>query len=151
MEIPLTSTRPAGRGIARLHAPQNGPYAGGQFAGIERLGKVVVGAQFEADDAVGVLAAGGEHEDGEFALLAEAAQDFEAIHAGEHNVKDNQAKVAAESRFETAATVGFALHGVAVALQQLLQQRAKFGVIIDDEYPHGSNVTCWGEEWRKGL
>jgi hypothetical protein len=26
-------------------------------------------------------------------------------------------------------------------VKKLLQQRAKFGVIINDEYPHGSNLT----------
>src|SRR6185312_14730288 len=43
-------------------AAQHGPDAGDQLGHAERLHEVVVGAQLEADDAVGLEAAGGEHD-----------------------------------------------------------------------------------------
>ena len=69
----------AGGRVARFEAPQNGADAGRQFARIERLGQVIVGAEFEADDAVHILAARGEHQDRHLALLPQPAQDLEAI------------------------------------------------------------------------
>ena len=108
---PLTSRRLEGWRGARLVAAQDGADARRQFARVEGLGEVVVGAQFEADDAVDILAAGGEHHDRNFALLAQAAEDFEAVDAGQHDVEDHQAKVAAQGRFQAAPAFVFALDG----------------------------------------
>ena len=74
-------------------------------------------------------------------MQAQAAQDFEAVHAGQHDVEDNQLEVAAERRFETSPAFVFALDGIAFASEEFLEERAEFGVIVDDEYPHGSNVS----------
>src|SRR5580692_11785729 len=46
-----------------LGSTQNGSDAGHQFAGIERLGEIVVGANFEAYDSVHILTACGEQKD----------------------------------------------------------------------------------------
>lgn len=64
-----------------------------EFAWAEGLGDVVVGAEFEACDAVVDLAFGGEHEDGDAVSAgvgAEFAEDAEAVHAWEHEVEDDE-------------------------------------------------------------
>ena len=43
---------------------QYGPDAGKQLARVERLGHIVVGAELEADDAVGLAVAGGQENEG---------------------------------------------------------------------------------------
>jgi hypothetical protein len=49
--------------LGRLRAPQDRADAGDHLAAAERLDDVVVGAQLEADDPVGLGAARCEHED----------------------------------------------------------------------------------------
>src|SRR5882724_5216125 len=86
--------RVLGRCARRLHggpASQHGMDAGQQFARIERLGQVVVGTDFQADDAVHVFDLGGQHDDGRgVAGGAQAAADRQAVFAGQHQVQHDQ-------------------------------------------------------------
>ena len=75
---------------AVTRAPQHRPDPRGHLAGAERLDDVVVGAELEADDAVGLLAAGGEHDDRDLGALAERAGDVVARPVGEHHVEEDE-------------------------------------------------------------
>ncbi|MNL31347.1 hypothetical protein D3C87_1531310 [compost metagenome] len=78
-------------GVAGLAAAQQGLDAGDQLAEAEGLDQVVVGADLEADDAVDLLALGGEHDDGDVVLLAaQKAADLEAAQLGQHEVQNDQ-------------------------------------------------------------
>ena len=74
-------------------AAEDGFDAGGEFAGVEGFAEVVVGTEFEADDAVDFFAAGGEHEDGDIGVAAEFAADFVAGALGHHEVEDDEVGV----------------------------------------------------------
>jgi hypothetical protein len=69
---------------------KNGLHARHQFARLEGLGHVVVGAQLQAHHAVHHLAAGGEHDDGNVAFLADLAAQRKAVHLGQHHVEDGR-------------------------------------------------------------
>ena len=59
----------------------------------ERLGDVIVGPHREADDLVGFLGLGGQHEDGDAArplARAQFAADFQAVHFGQHQIQEDQ-------------------------------------------------------------
>ena len=76
-----------------LGAAQHGPHARHQLARAERLGQIVVGAQLQADQPVGLLHAGGEHDDRQAVggrVLAQGAGDVEAVQAGQHQVEHQQ-------------------------------------------------------------
>ena len=80
-------------GSGPLEAAQHGLDAGNQFARAEGLGDVVVGAEFEAEDAVGFAALGGEKDDrhgGKPGGLANGAADIEAVFAGNHDVEHEE-------------------------------------------------------------
>lgn len=64
--------------------------ARGEFARIEGFGEVIIGADFQADDAVHIVAMSGEHDDRDGGDGPDFAQDFEAAHAGKHNVKNDE-------------------------------------------------------------
>ncbi len=71
-------------------APQQRLDAGQQLARLEGLGQVVVGAELEADDAVGGLAARGQHHQRQAArgrLAAQLAREVEAVAIGQHQVE----------------------------------------------------------------
>ena len=72
--------------------PGDGANAREEFAGRERLGQVIVGAHFEADDAVGFLAARGEHEDRHVGTVPDALEHLEAIHLRQHDIEDHRLK-----------------------------------------------------------
>ena len=64
-----------------------------QHLDAERLGHVVVGPHREADDLVGLLGLGGQHEDRDVARAlagAQLAADFQAAHARQHQVEDDE-------------------------------------------------------------
>ena len=54
-----------------------------------RLGDVVVGAEFEAEDLVDVLVAGRQHQDDAF-VAADGTADGESVLAGEHDVEQTR-------------------------------------------------------------
>ena len=58
---------------------QDGPHPRHQLAGRERLDQVVVGAELEAEDAVDLVVAGREEEDGHRAAGADLAADVVAV------------------------------------------------------------------------
>ncbi len=84
----------ARRGSCRpRRAAQHGADAGHHLARVEGLGDVVVGAQLQADDAVGVIDPRGEHDDrdgGGGGVGAQGAGDVEAVAVGQHQVEHEQ-------------------------------------------------------------
>ena len=99
-----SSVQPAKRQAARrgsvrrsagvAGAAQHGADARQQFARVERLGHVVVGAEFQADDAVGLLAHRGQHDDRHVGLGAQPAGEVQPALAGQHQVEHHQVVVA---------------------------------------------------------
>ena len=96
---------PAGRGVELEHAdpqrvaggrgppldpPQQRAHARHQLARRERLGHVVVGADAEPDEHVGLLAARGQHQHRHRPVALHALADLEAVDAGEHHVEHHQ-------------------------------------------------------------
>ena len=73
-------------------APEDSLHTGDEFAGAERLREVVIGAGFEAGDAVHFVAPGGEHDDRRLRLFADAAADLHAPKAREHEVQDHEVR-----------------------------------------------------------
>ncbi len=79
----------AGLGLAAQHGPQPGHH----HSGAEGLGDVVVGAQLQTSDDVGLFALGGEHDDGYVAGLGVALEqlaDLQPVYARQHEVQEDQ-------------------------------------------------------------
>ncbi len=119
-----------GRGRTRFIAAQDGADARGQFARIEGLGQVVVGAQFQAHDAVHILAARGQHDDRDLALSAQPAENLEAVDARQHDVQHHQVDARFQSLRQAAIAFVLAAHREALPLQKLPQKGAEFGIVI---------------------
>ncbi len=107
-----------------------------QHLDAERLRDVVVGAQREADDLVGFLGLGGEHEDrygsrrfGRPKLPA----NVQAVHPRQHQVQDDQVgRIGLRAAQPFKAVVG---HGdfVAFALQVVNEHLGQRPFILDDK------------------
>ena len=88
-----------------------------ELPGAERLGEVVVGADGEPDDEVGLGVAGGEHQDGHRAVALDAPAHLEAVEAREHQVEDDEVGTEPLARLDAARAVGGDLDGEALAAE----------------------------------
>ena len=72
---------------------QDGAHAHRELARRERLRHVVVGAELEPDDAVGLLAARRQQDHGQVGASADPAAELEAVGAGQHHVEHDEARL----------------------------------------------------------
>lgn len=116
-------------------ATKDGAEAGEELAGGKGFREVVVGADFEADDAVGFVAARGEHEDGHVAGAAYPAKHFKAIEAGKHDIEDDGLPRSAGGGGEggTGGTVVFGGDVEAEGREVIADKAAEFAVVVDHE------------------
>lgn len=120
--------------------------AGDEFAGVEGFGHVVVGAEFEADDLVDVVAACGEHDDGDVAFAAKFAEDLEAIEAGHHDVEDDEGGRGLLEAGDGFAAVGGVFDGIAFFFEVEGVEVADVGFVVDEE-----DFLGHGRLWAGGL
>ena len=134
-----------GRGTegGAVGAAEDGADAGGEFAGAEGFGDVVVGAEFEADDAVDFAIACSEEEDGDRRGLAESAADVEAAHVGETDIEDEAVEGFGGEFGEGVATGGGVGDIEAFGAEGIPDGFGDGGFIFDDEDTagHGGRVA----------
>ena len=112
---------------------------GGELARGEGLGHVVVGAELEPDDTVGLLAAGGEHDHRAAASASESNDRARAVRARKHHVEDDEIRaVALEQLTGTVAVCGFECL-VALPIEVADDDLADRRLVVDDE--NGGHVT----------
>ncbi|CAM2160327.1 hypothetical protein PT2222_70310 [Paraburkholderia tropica] len=118
---------------AARRTPQGGTDAREQFAQIEGLGDVVVGAEFEADHLVGGLDERGQHDDARTARGAQTAAQLQPVHARQHHVEQHQLDALLREHRETLFGAPGQPRAIAFAAQELSQRRTDVGVVFDDE------------------
>ena len=102
--------------IAKLHhfgaagilgAAQHRAHSRQQLAGIEGLAHVVVGADFQSDDAIHIFALGGDDDDGDVRGALEALGYGEAILAGQHQIENQEVHAATGERVIHRSSVSY--------------------------------------------
>ena len=125
--------RRAVRGAGR--APQHRLDPGDQLARAERLGQVVVGAQFQAEDAVDLVVAGGEEDHRRpVAGLAQPAADLQAVIAGQADVEHAGDRAQPAGRGEAGDAVALHVHAEVVPGQVHPDQVGDRPLVLDDEH-----------------
>ena len=94
------------RRLAHAVAAQHRADARNQLAAAERLGQIIVGAHFEADDAVDFVAFGGEHDDRDVAFGAQRAAERQPVLARQHQVEQNEIDVGVGQHLAHGLAVG---------------------------------------------
>ena len=74
---------------------------------------------------------------GTLLCCAQAPQDFKAVDARQHDVEHHQVDAGLEGLVQAAVALVLAIHGKSLALQEFGEQRAEFGVVIDQQDVHG--------------
>ena len=115
-----------GSGAAR---PADGP----GVRASKRSWQVIVGADFEADDAVGFIAEAGQHEYRDVRLGANAAQNLNSIHARQHDVEQDGIEGAVEGEIEAVDAIVGESDVVAERLEISANEAAELFVVIDEQ------------------
>ena len=107
-----------------------------QFHQSERLCQVLIGAGAEAAHLVGLLAARGEHQDGRREAIApELLEHFEAVHAGEHDIEDEQIGFRGARGGQTAGTILRMQNREAFDLEIVPDRGGELDVVFDQQDP----------------
>ena len=109
---------------------------------MEGFGQIVVGAHFQADDAVGVLAHRGQHDDRHRRIRADTAAQAQPVFAGEHEVEHDKTDAGVLQRLHHRSAVARDRDPVAVLGQEFRQQGADFLVVVDDEQMWNGSHTA---------
>ncbi len=118
---------------ARRCTPQHGLNPRREFPWIERFGQVVIGADFQTEDAVYLIAARREHDDRHARFGADFLQDFEAACTGQHHVQDQKRVIFREGLFKAQGPTVHGVHPEAFRLEKFRDEFAEFDVVINDE------------------
>jgi hypothetical protein len=121
-----------GRAVARsTSAAQHGADARHQFPRIKWLGKIIVGADLEADDAVHIFSARRQQQHRQLRRRANPPQDFKTVDAGQHHIQHCQKIFAGCGLLQSAFAIVDAVDCEALGLQIFSHQVAEFHVIVD--------------------
>ena len=117
----------------RRRPAQHGADARGELARRERLRHVVVGAELEADDPVGLLAARGQQDHGQVRARPDPAAEREPVGAGQHHVEHDEVRRIALEQLARAVAVRRLERPVALALEVADDDLAHDRLVVDDE------------------
>ena len=119
----------------RMRAAQGGPQPGQQLVHAEGLRQVVVGAEVEGGDLVGLGLPHREHDDGHGRPAPEAADHVEPVDAGEAEVEEDDVGVAGRGQVERLLPAGRLVDVVAACLQVHGEGPPDLGLVVDDQHP----------------
>src|SRR5690606_25361794 len=104
----------------------------------KRLGQIVVGAQFQAQDAMHLGRPGAGDDDGGVARHGpRALADFQTVDAGQHQVQHQRVPVALFQATHAVVAVGGVFHLVAFVAQVQAQQFGNVGVVFNNQHAAG--------------
>ena len=123
-------------------APAEGAQAGEQFAEVERLGQVVVGAGIEPSDAGFDVVHRGEHQNRHRRTgLTDLPADHQPIAQRQHHVEDDGVVVVNAGLVARGNTVADDVDGVRLLAQPFGDHPRRVRLVFDEEYSHVSSGT----------
>ena len=122
-----------GRRRARAVAAKDGANSRDQFAAAERLRHIVVGAEFQSDDAIDLVALGGDHDDRDVGFGAQRAAQRQPVFARQHEIEQDEVDARVGQRLAHGFAVAGAADAKAVLDERARHQFAHLSVIVDDQ------------------
>ena len=123
--------------MPRRRRAEHGADARHELARRERLGHVVVGAELETDDAVALVAAGGQEDGGDRPARPDLAAQLKPVAARQHHVEHDQLGRFALDESRDLAAVARGDHAKPVACEVLPDNLTDGLLIVDHE--HGAH------------
>ena len=119
--------------VVRLDATTHGPDARRQLTPAERLGDVVVGAEFEPEDPVELVTAGRQHDDRDRAALAELAAHVATIDVRKPEIEEHEVVARRREGVSAGGDVGDLM---AVGAQPGHERLGDRAVVLDQQQLH---------------
>ena len=116
-------------------AAQHRAHPGDQFPGRERLGDVVIGAEFQADDLVDLAVLGGQHDHRNVGPLAQRPADLAARQTGKHQVQQHEIGAVPVESLDRVRPGRADRYLEALPAQHVGQGIAERLLILDHEHP----------------
>ena len=107
-----------------------------ELQNVERLCDVVIRTGLQADDLVGILAAGGQHDDGDVRKLADAHTGRQPVHLRHHQIKNDEVEIARFGHVDRGRAVVGGLDCVALVLQIEFHTLDEQLLIVNDQNFH---------------
>ena len=104
-------------GFGRVTASQQRLDPRQQQSRVHRFAHVIVGAEVEALDLVGVVGSCRKHQNRPVITVAHLAADAQAIFAGEHQVEDHQIRLLLDDPRRRQRTVAFDVHAQSIGFR----------------------------------
>ena len=126
--------------------------AGQKLAHAEGLGDVVIRAQFQAGDLVGLLQAGGQQDDGGLAFLAKCADELKAIHLGHHDIEQDEIGLLVTGGVEGVLAVVGDDDAQPLFCEVIAHEGAHVRLVVhnEDGLGHGDSSVGCQRAWRTG-
>ena len=118
---------------AAARSPEDGADSRDQFLRTERLHEVVVAAELESHDAVGLLAARGQHHDRDRGGPSQLARHVEPVHARQSQIQHHQIRAPSPSARERGLAVADGRHLEAGDLEVVAQRSRDLHLVLDDQ------------------
>jgi hypothetical protein len=110
---------------------------GDHLARAEWLAHIVVGADLQAEQAVHLVGARGDHDHRHVAEAAQLAADLHAVAVRQHQVQQHQVRPQRAYRLHRAGAVVDPVVAVAGRLQVLAEHRGQARLVLHDQHPAG--------------
>jgi len=104
-----------------------------ELAHAEGFGDVVVGAEFEPFDPLGLRPTGGQHDDRHVRHLTDALEHLPSVNAGHHHIEADEIGMGLVELPQTLAPLLGLDDAVAVSIEVKLQSTYQCLIVIDDE------------------
>ena len=104
-----------------------------QFARGKRFWNVIVGPEFQPNDAIRLFSKGSEHQNGGMRVLPQFTEDIKAVHAGKHDVEKDGAKLLALCTLQSFRPRVRKRDLIPKRREVITNQAAQLDVIINDQ------------------
>ncbi len=112
---------------------QDRAHASDELTWTERLGHVVVGTQLEADHLVGLVIAGGEHDDRDPGVASEATRHLEPVEPRKPEVQHDQVGALGPGAHQCLRAIASGGHRETRPLEVVADELHDLRLIVDDE------------------
>lgn len=123
-----------------------------EFGQRERLDQIVVGTAAQTLQAIIERVAGSEHDHRHLAAgFAQAAAELVAIHAGQHDVEDDQVVMPGQRQMQSARPVARAIDDMTGGFEVVDDVGEDVRVVFDDQQTHALETSvCRGGKYSDG-
>ena len=106
----------------------------GELTGRERFDHVVIGAEFEAEDTIGLFGASGEQDHRDVRNFAHLGEDREPVELRQHDVENDEVRRGLIDQVERGSSVGRFGHREALTGEVRGDHLAHHGLVVDNEH-----------------